>query len=171
MTVSCDLNFRRTLWDAGTAGRVMGGLMPHVDVCVANDGSAGDVFGIRDESGDGAGVARQLVERFGFRAVALTRRESHSADRNTWSGLLHTGGQSYESRRYELEVVDRLGGGDAFAAGLIYATATGKAPQDAIEFATAAGCLKHTVVGDFNLVKPEEIDALVAGDASGRVRR
>ena len=171
LTVSCDLNFRRMLWDTATANRVMGGLMPHVDVCIANDGSAGDVFGIRDDSGDGAGVARQLAERFGLRAVALTRRESHSADRNSSSGLLHTGGQSYESRRYELEVVDRLGGGDAFAAGLIYAMLTSQSPQDAIEFATAAGCLKHTVPGDFNLVKLEEINALAAGDTSGRVRR
>ena len=180
-TVSCDLNFRSKLWTSEQANRVMSGLMPNVDVCIANGEDAGHVFGIW--TGDGgpavdpadaerhADVARRLTARFRFKAVAMGLRQSHSASRNGWGGLLYTGGQAHVSRRYEIDIVDRVGGGDAFAAGLIYALATKQPPQDAIEFAAAAGCLKHSIMGDYNLVRLEELNALLAGDGGGRVRR
>jgi len=117
-------------------------------------------------------VAARLTERFGFRGVAMTRRESHSARHNGLSGLFYLDGVTYASQRYELvDIVDRLGGGDAFTAGLLYGLTQAYTPQDAIEFATAAACLKHTIYGDFNRVTLSEVQALVAGDGSGRVRR
>jgi 2-dehydro-3-deoxygluconokinase len=181
LTVSCDLNYRKKLWTSEKAGQVMGGLMPHVDVCIANEEDAEKVFGIKAPAAEvTAGkidharyieVAQKLTERFKFQSVAITLRESFSASRNGWSGLYFTGGKEHFSRRYELEIVDRVGGGDSFAAGLIYALGKKKSPAEAIEFAVAASCLKHSIVGDFNLIKLAEIEALLAGDGSGRVQR
>jgi 2-dehydro-3-deoxygluconokinase len=176
LTVSCDLNFRKKLWTSEKAGQVMSGLMEHVDLCIANEEDAEKVFGIKAGGADVTGgkidhgryveVATKLGERFGFKGVAITLRESFSASHNGWSGLYFTGGKAHFSRRY-----DRVGGGDSFAAGLIYALGKKKSPQDAIEFAVAASCLKHSVSGDFNLVKLSEVEALLAGDGSGRVQR
>ncbi len=116
-------------------------------------------------------VARQLTERFGFKQVAITLRESFSASHNGWSAMLYTGGQSCFSRRYDISIVDRVGGGDSFAAGLIYALLRGDAPEKAINFAVAASCLKHSISGDYNRVTLEEVETLAKGDASGRVQR
>jgi len=181
ITVSCDLNFRKKLWSSEKAGQVMAGLMEHVDICIANEEDAEKVFGIKATGADVTGgkishdryveVATKLTERFGFKGVAITLRESFSASHNGWSGLYFTGGKAYFSRRYDLQIVDRVGGGDSFAAGLIHALAGKKSPQDAIEFAVAASCLKHSISGDFNLVKLSEVEALLAGDGSGRVQR
>jgi 2-dehydro-3-deoxygluconokinase len=181
LTVSCDLNYRKKLWTSDKAGQVMSGLMPHVDICIANEEDAEKVFGIKAaatevtagklDHGRYVEVARKLTERFKFQAVAITLRESFSASRNGWSGLYYTGGKEHFSRRHEIDIVDRVGGGDSFAAGLIYALGKKKSPGDAIEFAVAASCLKHSVSGDFNLVKLSEIEALLAGDGSGRVQR
>lgn len=180
-TVSCDLNFRKNLWSPARAGKVMGEVMKSVDVCVANEEDAEKVFGIQAAASDvsagrldSAGyreVAAELQRRFGLKHVAITLRESQSASDNGWSGLLYDGTVFYESRRYQIHVVDRVGGGDAFAAGLIYSLLRGRGPQDAVEFAAAASCLKHSVVGDFNMVTVDEVEALVKGDASGRVQR
>ena len=181
LTVSCDLNFRKKLWTSEKAGQVMSGLMEHVDICIANEEDAEKVFGIKAAGADVTGgkiahdryveVAAKLTERFGFQGVAITLRESFSASHNGWSGLYYTGGKPCFSRRYDLQIVDRVGGGDSFAAGLIHALAGKKSPQDAIEFAVAASCLKHSISGDFNLVKLAEVEALLAGDGSGRVQR
>jgi 2-dehydro-3-deoxygluconokinase len=181
LTVSCDLNFRKKLWSSDKANQVMSGLMPHVDVCIANEEDAEKVFGIRAAGAEVTSghldhapyidVAQQLTDRFKFKAVAITLRESFSASRNGWSGLLYTGGKPFFSRRYEIDIVDRVGGGDSFAAGLIYSMCASKPPPESIEFAAAASCLKHSIMGDFNLVKLEEVNALLAGDASGRVQR
>jgi 2-dehydro-3-deoxygluconokinase len=181
LTVSCDLNFRKKLWNSEKANQVMSGLMSHVDVCIANEEDAEKVFGIKAAGTEVTSghldharyiaVAQQLTDRFRFKSVAITLRESFSASRNGWSGLLYTGGKPYFSRRYEIDIVDRVGGGDAFAAGLIYSMCTSKPPQESIEFAAAASCLKHSIMGDFNVVKLEEVNALLAGDASGRVQR
>jgi 2-dehydro-3-deoxygluconokinase len=181
LTVSCDLNFRKKLWTSEKAGQVMAGLMEHVDICIANEEDAEKVFGIKASGADVTGgkishdryveVASKLTERFGFKGVAITLRESFSASHNGWSGLYYTGGKACFSRRYDLQIVDRVGGGDSFAAGLIHALAGRKSPQEAIEFAVAASCLKHSVSGDFNLVKLVEVEALLAGDGSGRVQR
>jgi len=181
MTVSCDLNFRKKLWSTEKAGQVMSGLMEHVDICIANEEDAEKVFGIKagaTEVTEGkidhsryVEVATKLTERFKFKGVAITLRESFSASHNGWSGLYFTGGKAHFSRRYDVQIVDRVGGGDSFAAGLIYALGKKKSAQDAIEFAVAASCLKHSISGDFNLVKLSEVEALLGGDGSGRVQR
>lgn len=180
-TVSCDLNYRKKLWSREKAGRVMAGLMEYVDVLIANEEDAADVFGIHAEATDITkgvidlagyqSVARQLCERFSFQKVAITLRESISASRNNWSAMLYNGTDCTRSKRYEIDIVDRVGGGDSFAAGLIYGLSTGMADADALEYAVAASCLKHTIEGDFNLVSRDEVLALAGGDGSGRVQR
>ncbi len=181
LTVSCDLNFRKKLWSSEKAGKVMAGLMEHVDICIANEEDAEKVFGIKAKGSEVTKgeidhnlyirVAAALTDRFGFKGVAITLRESYSASRNGWSGLYYTDGEPHFSRRYDMTIVDRVGGGDSFAAGLIYALGKKKPAQEAIEFAVAASCLKHSISGDFNLVRLGEIEALLAGDGSGRVQR
>ena len=178
-TVSVDLNFRRKLWTSDEARRAMEPLMEHVSVCVANEEDAEKVFGVVGSDARGgrldrdryADVARQLAERFGFDRVAITLRESVSASRNGWSALLYAGNAPHFSRRYDLDVVDRVGGGDSFAAGLVHAILSGLAAQAAVNWAAAASALKHTIPGDLNLVSAAEVDRLADGDASGRVRR
>lgn len=181
LTVSCDLSFRKKLWSGDKAGKVMGGLMEHVDICIANGEDAEKVFGIKAAGTDAAGgkidharyveVAAKLAERYKFKGVAIGLRESFSASHNGWCGLYYSGGKAHFSRRYDIQIVDRVGGGDAFAAGLIHALGKKKSAQDAVEFAAAAGCLKHSISGDFNLVRLSEVEALLAGDGSGRVQR
>ena len=181
LTVSCDLNYRKKLWSTEKAGKVMAGIMEHVDICIANEEDAEKVFGIKasdTEVTEGKidhsryiEVATKLTERFKFKGVAITLRESFSASHNGWSGLYFTGGKAHFSRRYDVQIVDRVGGGDSFAAGLVYALGKKQSAQDAIEFAVAASCLKHSVSGDFNLVKLSEVEGLLAGDGSGRVQR
>lgn len=181
LLVSCDLNYRKKLWSRKKAGEIMGTIMNDVDICIANEEDAADIFdmhalnsdvtkGSLDRSGY-IHLAKELQERFHCCHVAITLRESISASENNWSALLYTDGAAYLSRMYNLRIVDRVGGGDSFGAGLIYALLMKKAPQDAIEFATAASCLKHSIEGDFNRVGVEEVEALANGDASGRVQR
>lgn len=179
--VSCDLNYRKNLWTRQEAGQVMGSLMQYVDVCIANEEDAADVFGIHGADTDVTTgkvnhkgyeqVAKQLADRFGFRKVAITLRESINASDNNWAAMLYDGAQFYFSKKYALHIVDRVGGGDSFGAGLIYACLTGKAPQESIEFAVAASCLKHSIEGDFNQVNVNEVNKLATGDGSGRVQR
>jgi len=181
ITVSCDLNFRKNLWSSEKAGEVMGTLMPNVDVCIANEEDADKVFGIRAADSDVTGgvlshegykaVAWQLKERFGFQVVAITLRGSISASDNNWSAMLYRNGENYFSRDYPIHIVDRVGGGDAFAAGLIYAFLNGYSDQESLEFAVAASCLKHSIEGDENHVTIDEVRSLMAGEASGRVQR
>ncbi len=179
--VSCDLNYRGKLWTREKAGEVMSTLMPYVDVCIANEEDAADVFGIHAENTDIQGgklnkegyisVAQQLHARFGCEKVAITLRGSISANDNNWAAMLYTNGQAYFSKNYLIHIVDRVGGGDSFGGGLIHATIKGNDPQDIIEFAVAASCLKHTIEHDFNLVSESEVLALSGGNASGRVQR
>ncbi len=181
VTVSCDLNYRKNLWSSEKAGKVMATFMDAVDVCFANEEDAEKVFGVRAEASDITGgvlshegyktVARQLKERFGFKVVAITLRGSISASDNNWAAMLYKDGQYYFSRNYPIHIVDRVGGGDAFAAGLMYGFLNGYSDQDALEFAVAASCLKHSIEGDHNHVSVDEVRALMAGDASGRVQR
>ena len=181
ITVSCDLNYRKKLWTKEKAGQIMGELCQYVDVCIANEEDAADVFGIHAANTDvNAGavnhegyrdVARQLAERFGMSKVAITLRESISANDNNWSAMLYDGQDYYFSRKYKMHIVDRVGGGDSFGGGLIAATLNGYAPQDIIEFAVAASCLKHSIEGDFNMVSMDEVLSLAGGNASGRVQR
>ncbi len=183
LTVSCDLNFRKKLWTPAKAQEVMSGLMANVDYCIANEEDAEKVFGIKaagTEVHEGKldhkryiEVAEKLVERFKFKGVAITLRESFSASHNGWSGMFYTSAdkKAVFSRRYDLEIVDRVGGGDSFAAGLIYGLLQKQSPQDALEFAVASSCLKHSISGDFNLCSLAEVKTLLAGDGSGRVQR
>lgn len=181
ITVSCDLNFRKKLWSKEKAKEVMSEICKYVDVCIANEEDAKDVFGIEAENTDiesgklneqgYVSVAKQLVDKFGFKAVAITLRESISANDNYWSGMLYTDGKAVFSRKYAMHIVDRVGGGDSFGAGLIHSLLAGKNVTDAIEFAVAASCLKHSIEGDYNMVSKEEVEALANGNASGRVQR
>lgn len=181
ITISCDLNYRNKLWSKEKAGEVMGELCQYVDVCIANEEDAGDVFGIKAADTDVTTgkvnhegykeVARELADRFGFKKVAITLRESLSANDNNWAAMLYCGGEYYFSKKYTMHIVDRVGGGDSFGAGLIYASLSDMDPQESIEFAVAASCLKHSIEGDFNQVSVGEVKKLAGGDASGRVQR
>lgn len=181
VTVSCDLNYRKNLWSRERAGEVMAKYMPYVDLLIANEEDAADVFGIHasgteiekgELSREGyVNVAKQISDRFGIKKIAITLRGSISASDNEWGAMLYTGGEALFSKRYRVHIVDRVGGGDSFGAGLIYATQKGYEPQRAVEFAAAASCLKHSIEHDFNLVTADEIEKLAQGDGSGRVQR
>lgn len=179
--ISCDLNYRKKLWTREKAGEIMSQLMPYVDVCIANEEDAKDVFGIEAENTDIEGgtlnhegyisVAKQLTERFGLEKAAITLRSSISASDNEWAAMLYSDGKAFFSPRYMVRIIDRVGGGDSFGGALIYSLISGKSPQDVIDFATAASCLKHSIERDFNLVSVSEVESLAAGNASGRVQR
>ena len=179
--ISCDLNYRKKLWSRETAGQVMAQLMPYVNVCIANEEDAKDGFGIEAEDTDlNAGkvnhdgyisVARQLAERFGFEKVAITLRGSISASDNQWAAMLYSNGEAFFSPTYNVHIVDRVGGGDSFGAGLIYSLLSNYDEQRAVNFAVAASCLKHSIEHDFNLVSVSEVESLAGGNASGRVQR
>jgi 2-dehydro-3-deoxygluconokinase len=185
VAVSCDLNFRAKLWKWGKeAGEVMPNLVQYCDVAVGNEEDAENVFGIK-ASGTNVKTGRVASERYRevcdelarrfpqVGQVAITLRGSLSASHNTWSGVLWDRGQFYTSPSFDIEhIVDRVGGGDSFVGGLIYGLRTyGANPQKALDFAVTASCLKHSVLGDFNLVSVAEVEKLMAGDSSGRVSR
>jgi len=179
--VSCDLNFRKNLWTSEQASKTMGTLMEYVDLCIANEEDSEKVFGIKAEDTNITGgklshegyksVAKKLKDRFGFEQVAITLRGSISASDNVWAAMLYDNDEYYFSKSYNVHIVDRVGGGDSFGGGLICALLNGMDSQSAIEFATAASCLKHSVEGDFNLVSQAEVETLAKGDGSGRVQR
>ena len=183
-TISCDLNFRQKLWTEAEAQSVMQPLMEYVDVCIANEEDADKSLGLKAAHSDvDAGelneasyfeVARELKKQYGFSAVAITLRESFSASRNGWSAMLLDDkdcSEPYRSKRYDIQLVDRVGGGDSFASGLIYGLLAKSSTKDALEFAVAASCLKQTIPGDFNLVSMDEVEKLATGSGSGRVER
>ena len=180
ITVSCDLNYRKKLWTKEKAREVMTGLMQYVDVCISNEEDAHDVFGISAENTDVTSgklnkaayesVAKHLKDKFDFKYVAITLRTSLSANDNKWAGMLYDG-TAHLSKEYTMHIVDRVGGGDSFGGGLIYALMNGYEAQAAIEFAVAASCLKHSIEGDYNMVSVDEVKKLAGGDASGRVQR
>ena len=179
--ISVDLNYRKKLWSTEKAGRVMGEIVKYCDVVIANEEDAEKVFGIKAEETDITNgslneegykkVAEQLLNRFNLEYVAITLRESFSASHNGWSGMLYNGKNFFTSKKYDIQIVDRVGGGDSFGAGLIYGLTSGMSPQESLEFAVAASCLKHSIEGDFNLVSLEEVTTLAQGDGSGRVQR
>lgn len=183
MIISCDLNYRSKLWTREEACAAMTSLCQYVDVCIANEEDAKDVFRIGAEDTNVCtgklnyegykSVAERLAHKFNFKVVAITLRESRSASDNGWSAILYDAVEDeyYLSKKYDLHIVDRVGGGDSFAGGLIYSLLNGKGPQSAIEFATAASALKHTIEGDFNLVSLSEIERVASGDSSGRILR
>ena len=183
-TISCDLNFRKKLWTPEQAQAAMHPLMEYVDVCIANEEDAEKSLGlnVKDSDVDQAKldeaayfeIAEKLRRDYDFQTVAITLRESFSASRNGWSALLLDNKDCqtpYHSRHYDIQIVDRVGGGDAFAGALIFALHSEKNTKDALEFAVAASCLKQTIPGDFNLVSAEEVKKLAGGSGSGRVER
>ena len=179
--ISCDLNYRGKLWSREEARKAMTDLCQYVDDCISNEEDAKDVFGIEAENTDIYGgklnkegyqsVAKQLADQFGFEKVAITLRTSISANDNDWAAMLYDGENYCFSKEYHLHIVDRVGGGDSFGGGLIYALLTGKDTQAAVEFAVAASALKHSIEGDYNLVRISEVEKLAGGDGSGRVQR
>lgn len=181
VTVSCDLNYRKNLWSTEQAKETMTELMTYVDVLIANEEDAQKVFGIASfntnvESGqlnrEGyIDVAQRLVDKFGFSTVFITLRESLSANDNKWSAMKYCNKTAYFSKKYNLHIVDRVGGGDSFAAGAIYSVLQKMENQQSIEFAVAASALKHSIEGDFNRVSLDEVLALTNGDSTGRVQR
>ncbi len=183
ITVSCDLNYRKNLWKYGkTAPEVMRELAKYVDVAIANEEDCQKALGITiDVAVEGGELDRakyeQLAEKVlaaypGMKMIAITLRESHSADWNGWAACLHDRERFYVSKKYEIrDIVDRVGGGDSFAGGLIYGLNHYEGLQDALEFAVAASCLKHSIPGDFNRVTAAEVEKLAGGDGSGRVQR
>ena len=181
LQISCDLNFRKKLWTSEQANKTMSEIMPYVDVCIANEEDAEKVFNIHasktnvltgELNREGyIEVAKEISERFHCHTVAITLRKSISASDNKWSAMLYQGGQAYFSKEYAIHIVDRVGGGDSFGAGLIYGLRHFEKPQEIIEFAVAASCLKHSIEGDYNRVTVDEVLTLANGDGSGRVQR
>lgn len=185
LTVSCDLNYRKNLWKWGKkAGEVMPALVSQCDIAIGNEEDADKVFGIKAPETDVTSgkveadkfrhVCAGLVEQFpNLQIIAITLRGSLSANHNTWSGVLWQPDAFYVAPTYDItHIVDRVGGGDAFASGLIYGLRTyADDRQKALNFAVAASCLKHSIFGDFNMVSVDEVEKLMSGDASGRVSR
>ena len=181
VTVSCDLNFRAKLWTAEKAQQVMRPLMQYVDVCIGNEEDAqmclgfrpdADVEGGKTDAEGYKGIFQGMMKMFGFKYVVSTLRESFSASHNGWKAMIYDGKEFYVSRRYDINpIVDRVGGGDSFSAGIIHGLANGKTQQWALEFAVAASALKHTIPGDVNMVSLSEVESLMAGGGNGRVER
>ena len=183
ITVSCDLNYRKNLWKYGKkAEEVMGELARYVDVAIANEEDVQKSLGITtDVVVESGSLDRAKYRALGdkvlrayphMRMIAITLRESRSADSNGWAACLNDRTRFYESRRYEInDIVDRVGGGDSFAGGLLYGLTAYGDRQKALEFAVAASCLKHSVLGDFNRVSISDVEKLMGGDGSGRVQR
>ena len=179
--ISCDLNYRGKLWTRQQANEAMTELAQYIDVCISNEEDAKDVFGIEAEATDNYGgtlnhegyksVAKQQEDKFGIEKEAITLRESHSAFDNGWSAMLYDGENYCFSKKYELHIIDRVGGGDSFGGGLIYSLLSGKSTQEAVEFAVAASALKHSIGGDYNMVTVSEVEKLAGGDGSGRIQR
>lgn len=179
--ISCDLNFRKKLWTKEKAQSIMRPLMKYVDVCIGNEEDAELCLGFKPDADVTAGktdaegykgIFKQMMDTFGFKYVVSTLRESFSASHNGWKAMIYNGKEFYTSKRYDITpIIDRVGGGDAFAGGLIHGLLTKSKQSDALEFAVAASALKHTINGDFNMASAQEVEALAQGDASGRVQR
>lgn len=180
-TVSCDLNFRKKLWSSEKAISVMSKLMQYVDVCIGNEEDAEKCLGFKPAATDVTKgdlnlegyktIFKQMKEKFGFKYIASSLRESISASDNDWSGIIYDGNNFYHSKKYHVRIVDRVGAGDSFAAGVIHGLINYKDAEKAIEFAVAASALKHTIPGDYNHVSVKEVETLMGGDGSGRVQR
>jgi len=181
ITVSVDLNYRKNLWSEEKARQVMTELMPFVDILIGNEEDPTRVFGLEIKGTDVSSgkldidgyreLGEALVKRFGLKKAAITLRESISASENIWSACLFDGKKFYKSPKYNVWIIDRIGTGDAFAAGLIYSLLKGKTDQEALNFGVASACLKHSIQGDFNLVSVEEVERFGAGETRGRVQR
>ena len=181
ITTSIDLNFRKKLWTKEKARVVMTGLCEFVDVCIGNEEDADLCLGFKAANTDVTkgelnldgfkDVFKQMKEKLGFKFIASSLRESHSASDNGWSALVYDGTEFYHTKEYEVRIVDRVGSGDSFASGLIYGLVTGMPMAEAAEFGVAASALKHTIPGDLNHATLNDVKELMKGDGSGRVQR
>jgi 2-dehydro-3-deoxygluconokinase len=181
ITTSIDLNYRKKLWSKEKAREVMTKLCQFVDVCIGNEEDADTTLGFKAAHTDITkgelnldgykDVFRQMKEKFGFKFIASSLRESHSASDNGWSALVYDGKEFHHTKRYNVRIVDRVGSGDSFASGLIFGLVTGMSMPDAAEFGVAASAIKHTIPGDLNHATLAEVKDLMKGDASGRVQR
>ncbi|HRB80179.1 MAG TPA: sugar kinase, partial [Niabella sp.] len=181
VTTSIDLNYRKKLWSKEKAQAVMTELCRYVDVCIGNEEDAETTLGFKAAHSDITkgelnldgykDVIRQMKEKFGFKYIASSLRESYSASDNGWSALVSDGTEFYHTRKYDVRIVDRVGSGDSFASGLIYGLVTGMSMSDSAEFGVAASALKHTIPGDLNHATLSDVKTLMKGDASGRVQR
>ena len=181
VTVSVDLNYRKKLWTPEEAQKCMKGLMKYVDVCIGNEEDAEKCLGYKAGKTDVTSgdlelegykdIFCKMQKEFGFKYIATSLRESHSASDNGWSALAYDGKEFYRSRKYEIRLVDRVGGGDSFSGGFIHGLCKYNDFKKALEFAVAASALKQTINGDFNHVSESEVETLMGGDASGRVQR
>lgn len=181
ITTSIDLNYRKKLWSKEKAREVMTRLCQYVDVCIGNEEDADTTLGFKAKGTDVTkgelnldgykDVFQQMKEKFGFKYIASTLRESHSASDNGWSALVYDGSEFYHTKSYEVRIVDRVGSGDSFASGFIYGLVTGMPMADAAEFGVAASALKHTIPGDLNHATLNDVKELMKGDGSGRVQR
>lgn len=181
VTVSVDLNYRKNLWSPEKAQKIMTELMQYVDVCIGNEEDAHLTLGFKPGETDVTSgelelagykdIFKQMKDKFGFKYIISSLRESYSASDNGWSACAYDGKEFYHSKKYDIRIVDRVGGGDSFASGVIYGLLEGKDFKDALEFGVAASALKHTIHGDLNMVTIPEVENLLRGDASGRVQR
>lgn len=181
ITTSIDLNYRKKLWSKEKAREVMTRLCQYVDVCIGNEEDADTTLGFKAEGTDVTkgelnldgykSVFKQMKEKFGFKYIASTLRESHSASDNGWSALVYDGTEFYHTKQYEVRIVDRVGSGDSFASGFIYGLVSGMPTGEAAEFGVAASAIKHTIPGDLNHATLNEVKELMKGDGSGRVQR
>lgn len=181
ITTSIDLNYRKKLWSKEKAREVMSRLCRHVDVCIGNEEDAETTLGFKSKGTDVTkgelnlqgykDVFQQMKEKFGFKYIASTLRESYSASDNGWSALVYDGTEFYHTKKYDVRIVDRVGSGDSFASGFIYGLVSGMTLKDAAEFGVAASALKHTISGDLNHATLNEVRGLMQGDTSGRVVR
>lgn len=183
LLVSCDINYRNKLWQVDNARQVMGDLLRYVDLCITNEEDAATILGIPIKDSDFTqGVisydaykeaGEKICKKFGVSFAGITLRTSISANQNKWAGILFSAeeNQAYLSKEYNIHVVDRVGSGDSFAAGLIFGLLKQKNPQEVVDFAAASSCLQHSIEGDFNRVSIDEVEALMAGEYSGRIKR
>lgn len=181
ITTSIDLNYRKKLWSKEKAREVMTKLCHYVDVCIGNEEDADTTLGFKAKDTDVTkgeldlegfkDVFKQMKEKFGFKFIASSLRESHSASDNGWSALVYDGNEFHHTKQYSVRIIDRVGSGDSFASGLIYGLVTGMPMNEAAEFGVAASALKHTIPGDLNHATLSEVKDLMKGDASGRVQR
>lgn len=181
VTVSVDLNYRKKLWTPAEAQQCMTKLMQYVDVCIGNEEDAEKCLGFKPGKTDVTSgdlelegykdIFEKMKQKFGFKYIATSLRESYSASDNGWSALAYDGKEFYRSKKYDVRIVDRVGGGDSFSGGFIHGMLKYNDYKKALEFAVAASALKHTIPGDFNLMSEAEVETLMNGDASGRVQR
>ena len=181
VTTSIDLNYRKKLWSKEKAREVMTNLSQYIDVCIGNEEDAETTLGFKSHGTDITkgelhlegykDVFNQMKDKLGFKFIASTLRESHSASDNGWSALVYDGNEFYHTKHYNVRIIDRVGSGDSFASGFIYGLVTGMPMGEAAEFGVAASALKHTIPGDLNHATRKEVMDLVKGDASGRVQR